>query len=405
MNYPPKLISVVCLTVLLAVMGLPAAEKIKAVAAEISLVPNGQQLNNLAGRGVALADFNGDGNLDAFVVNEDGPDGRGYKVFFGDGRGRFTDSISLTNPILSTSQPVVGDIQHDGILEVITGWTVWMNDGKGNFKADTTRFICPHDVTLNCLRLADLNGDGFPDIMCSVYTRQINELRVYFNDRHGRFIDSGQRLGQGQSIHYQVALADLNGDGTIDAVSTGWRNKPEDPCPNRIWMNDGKGTFTETDQILDEGMSDSHGLAVCDIDNDGDVDIIIGMHSTPYTRIYLNDGYGHFTRGQTLGSKFVEKVETGDLNGDGHADIFLACNGSNEIWLNDGKGNFTDSGLRLGSEWSWNASLGDLNNDGKLDIVVVNFAPEVSNGKYTFRGRLAEVWLNASSIPSGKKVR
>ena len=372
------------------------ALQFNALKAQLSFNANGQHLGGLAGRGVVLADFNDDHNLDAFVVNENGPEGKEYRVYFGDGHGFFRDSISLLNPIPWASQPVAGDFDGDGKIEVITGWTVWICDGHGHFKADTTRFISPHDATLNQIAVGDLNGDGRPDLSATVYGNGVNGERVFLNDGKGRFVETDQTCGQGEGIQYPVVLGDLNGDGFIDAVTTGWRNKKSDPCPNRILMNDGTGHFAESTQILDEGMNHSHGLALADVDNDGDLDIIVGMQGPPFARVYLNNGHGHFTPGQTLGSRFVEKVFAADLNGDGAVDLFLACNGPNEVWVNDGHGHFTDSGVRLGTEWSWNAALGDLNGDRKIDAFVVNFAAEVQKGVYSPRGRLFEVWLNTS---------
>lgn len=383
-----KLVPVIVIVQLLQFINLQA---------QVTFISNGQLLNKLAGRGVVLADFNHDGNTDAFVVNDDGPEGKGYRVYFGNGEGGFRDSISLINPIPWSSQPVAGDFTGNGGLEVITGWTVWTTDNKGNFTADTTRFSGPHDVTLNHIAAADFNKDGFLDLFISVYSRSVNELRVYLNNGKGHFIYTGQKLGQDEGVHYPVALGDINGDGYIDAVTTGWRNKNNDPCPNRIFINNGNGFFKETDQLLEEGGSHSHGLAIADIDNDGDQDIIVGIQSAPFARIYLNNGQGNFTPGQTLGDRSVEKIFVADFNKDGNVDLFLACNGPNEVWLNDGKGIFTDSGVRLGSEWSWNAAIGDLNNDGKQDIFVVNFSGEFKQNVYTARGRHAEVWLNKST--------
>jgi hypothetical protein len=373
------------------------------IKAQVSFVNNGQQLNGLAGRGIALADLNSDGNLDAFVVNEDGPDGNGYKLYFGDGQGQFTDSTILINPISSAARPAIGDINNDSKPEVITGWTVWMNDGSGNLTAETKRFPPANNMSITHIELADLNKDGILDAFCSVNGNQGDNLRVYLNDGNGNFIDSGQRLCQGQGVHYPVKLGDLNGDGNIDAVSTGWKNNSSDPCPNRILINDGNGNFTETGQILNEGTRHSHGLALADVDKDSDIDIILGMQASPYARIYLNDGQSNFTADQTLGANSVEKVETGDFNNDGNVDIFFACNGANEVWLNDGEGHFSDSGVRLGSEWSWNAALGDLNNDGRLDIFAVNFAADFSSGNFAAKGRLAEVWLNTSTTSATDK--
>ena len=79
------------------------------------------------------------------------------------------------------------------------------------------------------------------------------------------------------------------------------------------------------------------------------------------------------------------QVGLGDLEGDGHLDLYVSNFGlPNEVWYNDGQGRFTDSGLRLGGDGLTRiGTLGDLDNDGDLDIFVSYFG-DGSN----------EVWFN-----------
>jgi hypothetical protein len=370
--------------------------------AQLSFVNNGQQLNKLAGRGVLLSDFNGDGFLDAFVVNENGPEGDGYCVYFGNGDGQFNDSsLQLINPIDWSGKPDIGDINGDGRLEVVTGRTIWFHDSNGNFSLDTDAFTDSDNAEFGQGKLADLNGDSYLDFFTITFSSTGTKGGVYLNNGHGQFSDTGQRLGNGSQA--AVELGDLNGDGYIDAVITGWRENSSNPCPNRIWINDGHGNFSETGQALDEAMRHVHGQTLGDIDNDGDNDIVFSIQTNaPYARIYRNDGTGYFTVSQSCGTSSAEKVKLGDMDGDGDLDMVLACNGPNEVWLNNGGGTFTDSGLRLGSEWSWGIDVGDLNGDGKLDVFAVNMAFDylTADPWYIARGRFAEVWLNTTPTTS-----
>jgi uncharacterized repeat protein (TIGR01451 family) len=78
-------------------------------------------------------------------------------------------------------------------------------------------------------------------------------------------------------------------------------------------------------------------------------------------------------------------VDVGDVNGDGSLDIYAANTGfvrDDEVWLNDGSGDFTSSGWTLGGSLSQDIALGDLNGDGRLDAFIVNAAA------------LDEVWIN-----------
>jgi len=362
--------------------------------AQVSFVGNGQQLNNLVGRGVALADFNGDGALDAFTVNEAGPNSQS-RVYFGDGRGQFTDSGQTLERPTGAAKPNVFDIDGDGDKDIVVGRTVWLNDGHGQFSPDAARFGDADEADFWQCRLADLNGDGLIDVFAITMVNGQSKGRVYLNDNKGRFQYTGQPLGQG--ILATVELADVNGDGFVDAVMSGWRNAAGDPCPNRVLLNDGRGRFTETGQIFDEGLNHSHGLALGDFDRDGDTDFVLVTQAAPFARLYLNDGKGRFTAGLTLGTNAAEKVAVVDLNGDGYLDIFLACIGPDEVWLNDGKGNFSDSKLRLGKEWSWEVAVGDVNKDGLPDLFVVNLGVDrTAPPQNMMKSRFAEVWLNTS---------
>jgi hypothetical protein len=388
-NISGERILLVCLAVALSIWAFAVAGE-----AQVTFSSNGQQLNNFVGRGVALADLTGDGALDAFVVNESGQNSL-FRVYIGDGHGQFVDSGQRLERPMEGGKPVVYDIDGDGSKDVITGRTAWLNDGHGHFSPDAARFIDTDNARFWQCRLADLNRDGLIDLFAIVMTDEGSKGRVYLNDKKGHFRYTGQPLGQG--ILAAVELGDINGDGTVDAVLSGWRNADADPCPNRVLLNDGRGRFTEGGQVFDEGSSHSHGLALGDLDKDGDLDLVLVTQHAPFARLYLNDGKGRFTAARTLGTSGVEKVAVADLNGDGSLDVFLACIGPDEVWINDGHGNFRDSTLRLGSEWSWEVAVGDVNNDGLPDLFVVNLGIDrTAPPESMMKGRFAEVWLNTS---------
>jgi hypothetical protein len=164
-----------------------------------------------------------------------------------------------------------------------------------------------------------------------------------------------------------------------------------------VLLNDGKGRFTDTGQVFDEAMRHSHGLALGDFDRDGDLDLVLVTQGEPSARLYMNDGKGRFTAGRMLGTTSVEKVAVVDFNGDGSLDIFLACLGPDEVWLNDGSGTFADSGLRLGTDWSWELAVADVNGDRLPDVFVVNLGVDrTAPPERMMQGRVAEVWLNTT---------
>ena len=127
------------------------------------------------------------------------------------------------------------------------------------------------------------------------------------------------------------------------------------PSPDKVWLNNGKGTFTDSGQLI--GNSFSSAVSLGDLDGDGDLDAFVSTSSSGSSislgpnKIWLNNGSGIFTdTGQALGNSEIRRgVSLGDLDGDGYLDAVVAnLQGDNDIWLNDGKGTFTDSGQAIG---------------------------------------------------------
>ena len=210
-------------------------------------------------------------------------------------------------------------------------------------------------------------------------------------DGYELFIDSGQNLGSSSS--QGVALGAVDGDGDLDAFVT----NAEWPAggPNKLWLNDGAGTFVDSGQSL--GGFGSRDVALGDLDGDGDLDAFVANRGSNFglpNKVWLNDGLGNFTdSGQSLGNSSSRSLSLGDLDGDGDLDAFIANSpvvggGPNRVWLNDGgaqggtPGNFTDSGYGLGNSNSHGVALGDVDGDGDFDAFVTNYV------------QADRVWLN-----------
>ncbi len=119
--------------------------------------------------------------------------------------------------------------------------------------------------------IGDLNSDGYPDIY--IANADLGSDQVWFNDGKGGFVNSGQNIGGAVKRDRCIAIADLNGDGYLDVFIANDQIGNDIGCPNEVWFNDGTGKFIDSGQRL--GNLASSEVALADIDNDGDIDAII----------------------------------------------------------------------------------------------------------------------------------
>jgi hypothetical protein len=162
--------------------------------------------------------------------------------------------------------------------------------------------------------------------------------------------------------------------------------------------------FKTSNQTID---NTGYAFAIGDLNNDSIPDIYLSTHfgeaGNP-GKIWLNNKSGQFIGGQSIGIENVNHhVAFADLDGDGDIDLFIANDASNskvsyyegcpnELWFNDGKGNFTNSGQLLGSEPSNKVTLADIDNDGDIDAAVGNYHP--ANDPTWVKYKPDEIWLN-----------
>ncbi|MBK8900184.1 MAG: VCBS repeat-containing protein [Anaerolineaceae bacterium] len=248
---------------------------------------------------VHLGDLNGDGRTDAFVA---GCCGRLFTV---------KETEFLPN----------------------MSW-LWLNDWtQPGRPAASTAVDALAGLVLRDAALGDLDGDGDLDLFAAVIAppKGLNADpadRVLWNDGVGHFSDSGQRLGRVDST--AVALADVDGDGDLDAL-TGHATGAA------LWLNEG-GTLVPSAQKMQGGAITAVFLQ--DLDGDGDIDALIG--EMRQARIWWNGGDGVFTRSdQRFRYSRRDGLAVGDFDGDGRPDIFAAAYDDDyRIWFNQGSGMF-----------------------------------------------------------------
>ncbi|XOF34295.1 MAG: FG-GAP-like repeat-containing protein [Candidatus Electrothrix sp. YB6] len=350
---------------------------------EVQFTDSGQILGSNYTWEAVLGDLDGDGDLDAYCANAGTqPD----KVWLNDGTGIFSDSGQALTGNLHSGAVALGDLDGDGDLDAFVGksnyLTVLMNGGTGSF-SDTGQRLNSYGT--HAVALGDVDGDGDLDAFAG---RWGQPTHVWMNDGSGIFTDSGQELGDSGSLDCDIELRDLDGDGDLDAFAAN-----HGTSGNPVWLNDGAGNFSLHAKL---GNLSSHSIALGDLDGDGNLDAFVGNVYDP-DQIWLGDGAGNFIdSGQNLGDTMSLEVSLADLDSDGDLDAYVATGNiwtrrseTDKIWLNDGSGVFSDSGLPLAYAANSSIPLGDLDGDGDLDAFSAAYGNNVAYGNNT-------VWMNES---------
>ncbi len=293
---------------------------------------------------VILGDVDGDTDLDAFVVNGTsgavfslGSPGFQNLLWINNGGGIFSDETNTRLPLATNSSfhAAFGDLDSDGDLDLVIGNVgsigtgqqnrLLINNGSGVFTDQTTIQIpALPDITL-ALALEDLDGDFDLDIV--VANRTPSGSKILVNNGVGFFADQTvQRFSTPPPFAGDVVVTDVNGDGSKDIIFASLSGGP------LVFINSGGGDFIEETNARTPTFSDAHGLAVADVDTDGDVDVfvtILGGVNTPPTqsRLLLNNGNGFFTDVSDTNLPTVVGViryaTFADVDNDGDPDLYI----------------------------------------------------------------------------------
>jgi hypothetical protein len=172
-----------------------------------------------------------------------------------------------------------------------------------------------------------------------------------------------------------VSLGDVNNDGYPDIVIA---RGAHSPLVSRVFLNDGHGHFT-TAHDLSEVPARSFSAQLADVTRNGNLAVVVGNDAPDKSFVYLNDGTGHFHVGSTFGRAewTTRNVAVADLNGDGWPDIVVAnraatSEGANYVCLNRGDGNFDTDCILFSHESATTITPADFSNDGYTDLAVPN---------------------------------
>ena len=328
------------------------------------------------GMGVAVGDFDNDGYDDLFVSAM----GQS-RLFHNNGNGTFTDvtqKAGLMGPSEFSTSAAWVDYDKDGKLDlVVANYVQWSMQGD-----------------LYCTL------DGKSKSYCTPESYKGTSVRMWHNLGNGTFEDATKKAGLNEptSKTLGIAILDYDNDGWPDLLFS------NDTQPNKLYHNNGNGTFTEKAVVAGVAFSEDGvaragmGVDAADYDRSGATSILITNFSNQMLSLYHNEGKGLFVDEaprSEVGRASLLTLGFGcfffDYDLDGWPDILIA-NGHIDsdiqrvqpnvkyampphLFRNVGKGNFQEVTKSLGAAFSSprvgrGAAYGDINNDGRLDLLL-----------------------------------
>ena len=294
------------------------------------------------------------------------------------------------------------DVEGDGDLNLIVAIehapnVLLINDGTGRFSDESAERIPQHARDSEDIGVADLDGDGDPDIVVVSEDDRTNEM--YLGNVDGTFADAGERWPVDGASN-AVVVGDIDRDGDPDLVVG---NNGQ----NALLTNSGAARFADRTTTHLPAIQDvTQDLELGDIDGDGDLDLLVGNEDR--NRLLINDGTERFTdqseaRLPIRGHEETREADFGDVDGDGDLDVVFAntqflvpqADRQNRLLINDGTGHFsdeTDARLPRDGDLTVDADFVDLDADGDLDLVLGNSMRAGTGGSAV--GERFSVYLN-----------
>jgi hypothetical protein len=358
---------------------------------------------------VAVADVNADGNPDVVVANAcvsgsfcQNPAAGSVGVLLGNGDGTFQPAVSYLSNGNETTSVAVADVNGDGKPDLLVASecanggdctygviSVLLGNGDGTFQAAVTFSMgLPGGPSLT---VADVNGDGKPDLMvvqeCMTIACTSGAVGVWLGNGDGTF-QPAVSYGSGGEDPYSAIVADVNGDGKPDLIVT---NQGILNGSIGVLLGNGDGTFQQA-VSYDSGGQEAYSTAVADVNGDGKPDLVVvnfyvgnGNEWDGSVGVLLGNGDGTFLPAVTYssGGSNGSSIAVSDLNGDGKPDLLVGSGVLSILW-GRGDGTFQPAVSYASGGTGTSLVVADVNGDGKPDVLAAGECPSAcSNGNGT----------------------
>jgi hypothetical protein len=283
--------------------------------------------------------------------------------------------------------PAIADVNGDGIPDIVVSnyyqkngdapgvVGVLLGNGDGTFQSAVVYETggAPNYYVV----IADVNGDGKPDIIVSSCAATGSScgsadgvVSVLLGNGNGTF-QNAVTYSTGAPRNGGLAVADLTGNGVLDLIATNYYGEANGDGSVSVLLGNGDGTF-QSAVNYDAGTSQINGVAVGDVNGDGKPDVVTVSY-TGLVSVLLGNGNGTFQPAVTYsaGGSSSSGVALADLNGDGYLDVIAGnLSGNVGVLLNQGNGTFYPAVSYDGAGAVPQLAVADLNLDGNLDVIV-----------------------------------